>query len=182
MKKVISIFLIILSVLLVTGCVKGGKVKKEKPSFGNCNVFDCIDQLNTSVDLEEANKIIGFKGELLNEGTNYKTYKWYIDNENNEAVQVVFYANSSSISITFSDKDIMNSKIDFSKYNEIKEALNNKKTLKYKDIVDKFKAEGTLIEKTSTTNKYRWVKENGRYINATFNNTTGACTMIFGMI
>lgn len=189
MKKIFGIVVIALAVVSLTGCslIPGQKTNEagkviEKPAKGNCNVFECIKQINLTDDLEKVTKVMGFEGKLLNEGSTYKTYKWVINEEKNEAVQVAFNANSTSISITFSDEDIKNPKVDFSKYDEIKTALNNKEKLTYDDIKSKFNAEGILIEKTSFSTKYRWVNENGGYLNATFGNTTGACSMIIGRI
>lgn len=186
MKKVLGIISLALILVLLTGCGNqktnvNGKAL-EKPAKGNCNVFECIKKLDVSDDLEKAKKIIGFDGELVTEGTNYKVYKWKINPERNEAVQISFYGNSSSISITFSDEDIKSSKVDFSKYEEIKKDMNDKKTVTYEDIAKKFKVDGVLIEKTSYSSRYRWVNEKGGYMNANFNNSTGACTMIIGRI
>lgn len=189
MKKILGIISMALVLVLVTGCslIPGQKTNTngkvlEKPAKGNCNVFECIKKINLTDDLDKVTKVMGFEGNLLNEGSTYKTYKWVINHDKNEAVQVAFNANSTVISITFSDEDIKNPKVDFSKYEEIKTALNNKEKLTYTDIKTKLKADGTLIEKSTLSTRYRWVNENGRYINATFSNSTGACTMIFGMI
>ncbi|MBQ9019172.1 MAG: hypothetical protein IJ097_02530 [Bacilli bacterium] len=188
MKKFKLIALALVSVLLLTGCnlipskTTTTTTKEAKPAKGNCVVFDCIKQLDTKADLETVTKVMGFEGEKINEGNGYTTYKWVIDSDKNEALQAAFYSTSTSISITFSDEDIKNSKVDFSKYDEIKSALNNREKLTYDDIKSKFNAEGTLIEKTSFSTKYRWVNEKGGYLNATFGNTTGACSMIIGRI
>ena len=188
MKKIRLIALLLVSVLLLTGCNllpgQSGETTKnlEKPAKGNCNVFECIKKLDVKDDLAKVNSVMGFEGNKLNEGNGFTTYKWVINKEKNEAVQVVFYTSSASISITFSDDDIKNSKVDFSKYQDIKTAMNNKETVKYDDIKAKFKADGVLIEKTSFSTKYRWVNAEGRYLNATFGNTTGACSMIIGRI
>lgn len=186
MKKILGIISMALVLVLVTGCGLqktnvNGKVL-EKPAKGNCNVFECINKLDTTVNLEEANKTMGFEGKLITEGSNYKVYKWIINSDRNEAVQISFYGNSSSISITFSDEDIKSSKVDFSSYEEIKKDMNDKKAVTYEDIKNKFKVDGVLIEKTSYSSRYRWVNEKGGYINANFNNSTKACTMIMGRI
>ena len=186
MKKVLGIITILVLVILLTGCgtqktsVNGTVL--EKPAKGNCNVFECINKIDTTQKLEEVNKVMGFDGELVTEGTGYKVYKWMINKDRNEAVQITFYGNSSSISITFSDEDIASSKVDFSKYDEIKKAMNNKETITYNHIKEKFKVEGTLIEKTSYSSRYRWVNQKGGYMNANFNNSDGSCTMIMGRI
>lgn len=189
MKKILGIISMALVLVLVTGCslIPGQKTNAngkvlEKPAKGNCNVFECIKKINLTDDLDKVTKVMGFEGNLLNEGSTYKTYKWVINHDKNEAVQVVFYGNSSSISITFSDEDIKSSKVDFSSYEEIKKDMNDKKTVTYEDIKNKFKVDGVLIEKTSYSSRYRWVNEKGGYINANFNNSTKACTMIMGRI
>ena len=180
MKKLLSIVIIL---LLLTGCsLFQKKIPLNKPEYANCNVIDCIRQLDTKMDLNKVNEVIGFEGELVKETTISKTYKWGFNKEKNEELQATFYSKDTAISITFDDNDIKNSRIDFSKYEEIRKALKDKKTLKYEDIKSRFKAEGVLIEKTSSTTKYRWVKEKGKYLNATFNNKLGACIMIIGMI
>ena len=176
MKKTFGIISIILVLLLLTGCTLKNETKE------NYTVFDYIKKLSTKDDLKTINKVMGFEGELINNSTSFKIYKWVINENKNETVQAIFYKDSTSISITFSDQDIKSSKVDFSKYEEIKESINNKEKLKYKDIKSKFKVNGVLVEKTSTETKYRWVNENSKYVNATFNNKTGYCTMISGMI
>jgi hypothetical protein len=189
MKKVFGIAVIALAIVTLTGCslIPGQKTNEagkvlEKPAKGNCNVFECIKKLDTKADLETVTKVMGFEGNKLNEGNGYTTYKWVINKEKNEAVQAVFYTSSTTISITFSDEDIKNPKVDFSKFDEIKKAMNNKETVTYDDVKAKFKADGVLIEKSSFSNKYRWVNEKGGYMNANFSVSSGACSMIMGRI
>ena len=43
-----------------------------------------------------------------------------------------------------------------------------------------FKGEGTLIEKSSFSNKYRWVNGDGGYMDASFSKTSGKCTFAMG--
>ena len=190
MKKVKLLALLLVSVFLVTGCdllpfnqskEANGKVL-EKPAKGNCNVFDCIKKLDTKDNLEKVNKVMGFEGEKEREGSGYTTYKWVIDETKEESVEATFYTSSTSITIKFKDDAIKNSKVDFSDYQSIKTAMNNRETVKYDDFKAKFKTDGVLIEKTSTSNKYRWVNSEGRYLNATFSNSTGACSMVIGRI
>jgi len=187
MKKFKLIALLLVSVLLLTGCdLLPMNKSNNKPAKGNCSVFDCINKISTKDDLAKVTKIMGFDGEKTTEGTGYVIYKWVVNSEKNEAVQVQFYSGASSnysnVSITFSDSDIKNPNVDFSKYEEVKKAMNNKEKLTYKDLKNNFKADGVLIEKTNYSTRYRWVNQKGGYINATFNNSTGYCTMIFGMI
>ena len=189
MKKFKLIALLLVSVLLLTGCSLPFTQSKttstktlEKPAKGNCNVFECIKKLDIKDDLDKVNSVMGFEGEKVREGSGYTTYKWVVDKDKDESVEATFYTSSTSITINFKDDAIKNSKVDFSKYQEIKTAMNNKETVKYEDIKSKFKADGVLIEKTSFSTKYRWVNSEGRYLNATFGNSTGACSMIIGRI
>lgn len=187
MKKVLGIISVLVLVVLLTGCGvtknnNGGTTPTAKPAKGNCNVFDCIKKLDIKDDLAKVNKVIGFEGELLREGSGYTTYEWVIDEDKSESVEATFYSSSATITIRFKDDAIKNAKVDFSGYSDIKTALNNRESLKYEDIKAKFKAEGTLIEKSSFSNKYRWVNAKGGYLDASFGTTSGSCSMIIGRI
>lgn len=181
MKKILGIIIISITVLLLTGCSLF-ESKNDTGIRGNCRVFDCIKKIETTDNLQTINKTMGFNGTLVKEEKAYKIYKWVTNEKKNESLQAVFYSKNTSISITFTDKDIKDKNVDFSQYEEIKRALNNREIVRYSDIKNKFKSEGVLIEKTMYTNKYKWVNKDGKYINATFNNSTNACTMIFGKI
>ena len=187
MKKVLGIISVLVLVVLLTGCGvtknnNGVTTPTAKPAKGNCNVFDCIKKLDINDDLAKVNKVIGFEGELLREGSGYTTYEWVIDEDKSESVEATFYSSSTTITIRFKDDAIKNAKVDFSGYSDIKTALNNRESLKYEDIKAKFKAEGTLIEKASFSNKYRWVNAKGGYLDASFGATSGSCSMIIGRI
>ena len=180
MKKILGIIIISVTVLLLTGCSLFEK--NESGIRGNCSVFDCIKKIEITDNLKTINQVMGFEGTLEKEEKDYKIYRWVTNEKKNESIQAVFYAKNTSISITFTDKDIKDKNVDFSQYEEIKRMLNNRETIKYKDISAKFNAEGVLTEKTAYSDKYRWVNKDGQYINATFSNGSGACTMIFGKV
>ena len=185
MKKVLRIITMALVLVLLTGCGvtksnNGATTPVEKPAKGNCNVFDCIKKLDIKDDLATVNKVMGFNGEVVREGTGYSTYEWVIDEDKNEKVEATFYSTSTTISISFKDEAIKNSKVDFSKFDEIKKAMNNKETVTYDDVKAKFGADGVLTEKSSFSNKYRWVNDKGGYMTANFGTETGKCTMIIG--
>ena len=188
MKKVLGIAVIALAVVTLTGCSltpsksNGSNTPVEKPAKGNCNVFDCIKKLDIKDDLAKVNKVMGFEGELVREGNGYNTYKWVINEDKDEKVEATFYSSSTTISISFKDEAIKNAKVDFSKFDEIKKAMNNKETVTYDDVKAKFGADGVLVEKSSFSNKYRWVNAKGGYMNASFGLTSGACSMIMGRI
>lgn len=186
MKKILGIITMALVVVLLTGCSlipgKQGANEKtlSKPAKGNCNVFDCIKKLDTKDNLEKVNKVIGFDGEVVREGDGYTTYKWEINE--NDKVEATFYSSSTTISISFDDDAIKNSKVDFSKFDEIKKAMNNKEKVTYDDVKKKFGADGVLVEKSSFSNKYRWVSEKGAYMTANFSVSDNTCSMIIGRI
>ena len=183
MKKLKVFALLLVTVLLLTGCgtqQNSSKVEEKEKSKGNCKVVDCIKKLDIKDDLEKVNKVIGFEGKLTLEGDTYKVYEWALND--NDTVKVSFYSSSTTISISFKDELIKNSKTDFSKYDEIKTAMKAGQTVTYDDVKKKFGTEGTLIEKSSFSNKYRWVNDKGGYLDATFGLTSGKCTMIIGRI
>ena len=183
MKK-LTVLIITLSVLfLLTGCVKNtskNESKKTQKDKGNCKILDCINKIDVKDSLDKVNETMGFDGEKKTEGDGYTTYKWALNDY--ESVEVTFYTNSSNIKINFNDNLIQSDKVDFSKYNEVSKALKAGETITYDDIKKKFKDSGTLVEKTSSTNKYRWVNSEGGYLNANFSITSGKCSMIIGRI
>ena len=190
MKKVFGIAAIALAVVSLTGCSliptknNSGSVNTpvEKPAKGNCNVFDCIKKIDINDNLEKVNKVMGFEGEKTTETSSYSTYKWVINADKDEEVEVTFYSTSANIKISFKDDAIKNSKVDFPKFDEIKKAMNNRETVTYDDVKAKFGADGVLVEKSSFSNKYRWVNAKGGYMNGNFSLSSGACTMIMGRI
>ena len=185
MKKIVAItFCLLISVFLLTGC---GKKNTEnnisnntaKASKGNCDVFTCIEKASTDAKLEDINKLIGFEGKLLREGSGWNTYEWELNDE--DSVEVTFFSTSTSIKINFKDDRIKNSKVDFSKYSEVKAALNS--GISYDEVKAKFGGvDGTLVEKSSSGLKYRWVKTTGEYLNGNFNTSKTKCSMIIGRI
>lgn len=86
MKKKILIWFIcaILALGITTGCNlnkdtdNGSKNNKsaKKESKGKCDVFECINKINTDSTLDKVNKIIGFEGEYI--GKNYEVYYWQL--------------------------------------------------------------------------------------------------------
>ena len=185
MKKIVTLTIcLLLSVFLLTGCGKKNGTtntsnQAAKPSKGNCDIFTCIEKASTDAKLEDINKLIGFDGELLREGSGWNTYEWKLNDE--DSVEVTFYSTSTTIKINFNDDRIKNSKVDFSKYSEVKAALNS--GISYDEVKAKFGGvDGTLVEKSSSGNKYRWVKTTGEYLNGSFNKDKTKCSMIIGRI
>lgn len=159
----------------------GTKVEESKKTKGNCDVFECIQKIETDNTLEEVNNLVGFDGEKTNEGNGWITYDWEITEDS--TLSVTFYESSSTcnVEIEFDDDLIKNKKVDFSKYEEVKSALQKGETLTYDDLKEKFGGvDGTLIEKSTGSNRYKWVNSQGGYLNVSFSNQTKKCTMIMG--
>lgn len=191
MKKLFKItFCLLLTLVLFTGCdlvktntknetKKEEKVEEKSKSKGKCDVFECIKKASTDASYEDMNKLIGFEGEELRSGDGWKTYTWKLNDD--ESVEVTFYSTSNSIKINFDDETIKNKKVDFSKYDEIKKAMNNREDVSYATMKEKFGGvEGTLVEKSSTGYKYRWVNSEGGYLNANFDKDKTRCSMVIG--
>ena len=183
MKKLAVIIMTLSTIILLTGCGKtaskntSDKTQKDK---GNCKILECINKIDVKDNLDKVNETMGFEGEKTNEGDGYTTYKWALNDY--ESVEVTFYTSSSNIKINFNDNIIQSDKVDFSKYDEVSKSLKAGDTVTYDDLKKKFKDSGTLVEKSSSTNKYRWVNSEGGYLNANFSVTSGKCSMIIGRI
>lgn len=188
MKRKIWILTFTLLLVITTGCGKEKEIETETntginsnstvetSSKGKCSVMECIQQINYTNTLEEVNKIIGFDGELTDE--NYDIYYWKLSE--NSGVKVAWY-NSPRATITadFDRTILSNSKVYFSKYDElqpkIKEGITYDEFKKYIGGTD-----GNITEKTSLSTKYTWVDSNGGYLTASFSNSDSKCTFASG--
>ena len=174
MKKIISLFLILSIVLLLTGCHSKKEIKKEKAK-GKCKITECINLIGINDNLEKVNEIIGFEGKENKDNT----YIWKLTS--NQKIEVVFN-DTNSIKIKLLDETIKNKKTSFKKYESIEKKLKDGETIKIDDLNKIFKSKGILIEKTSTTEIYKWVDEEDSYLEATINATNGKCYRIKGLI
>lgn len=185
MKKILLFLVVAVCAVTLTGCGKSSSEagssssSKEITSKGNCNVFECIEKTTGKDTLEDMNKLIGFEGTVLREGTGWKTYKWELNDT--DSVETTFYSTSTATKINFKDDRIKNNKVDFSKYNELKKALNNRESVSYDKVKELFGGQdGTLVEKDNSSVKYRWVNSEGGYLNVSFNADKTKCTMVMG--
>lgn len=163
---------------LVTGCNDTSEMKKEEEVSkvqGNCEVRECIELITTDNTVEEINEIIGFTGEKSDYSDKYT---WKLTDK--DSITLDKSTNSAILQATINKETIQNDGVDFSSYNEIKEALNKGKTVTYKEMVEKLGGvEGTLAGRTSTSDRYIWVDKNARTFGATFSNKKdGKCTII----
>ena len=192
LSKLLAVsFCLLLAIVVTTGCDSkksessnennSSENNKKSDSKGKCTVFECIEKAETDDSLEDINDLIGFEGEVLREGDGYKTYEWKLNDK--ESVEVTFYKTSTSIKIRFDDDSIKSKKVDFSKFDEIKKALNKGEAVSYDDVKEKFGGvDGTMVEKSSSGYTYRWVNSKGGYMRANFNSAKTKCSMIMGMV
>lgn len=189
MKRKIGISFLCLAFLLslATGCGKEENSTQENNQKENevadTKIFEYLDKIEITDNLEKVNEVVGFDGTLDNEGNGWKKYTWKITE--NTSLIVTFYESSKKcdIKLDFDDELIKNDKVDFSKYEEVSKALKGGEKLTYEDIKEKFGGvDGTQIEKGYVSNKFRWVNSNGGYLNATFSTSSGKCTTIIGRI
>ena len=118
------------------------------------------------------------KGNLTDE--QYNIYYWELTEET--GISVTYYSGTKgNIKVDIDKKLLKNSKVDFSKYEELRTKINDGIT--YEEFVTYVGGvEGTLVEKGSITNKYIWVDEDDSYLNASFSSSSNKCTFISGMI
>lgn len=176
MKKKITIVITIIIIGLLAGCNSNNEKIKIKT---NCKIFDCLNKIKPENTIEEINKIIGFDGELTDE--KYKIYNWQLNEK--ESIQVAYYSSDKAqIKIKYDKDDLKDKKVDFSKYEKIRDNLKKGVKYTYEDLVKEFKTKGKLTAKSSITKKYTWVSENGSYLTATISNENNRCTALIGKV
>lgn len=184
-KIILGAFFLGIAALLVTGCDANKQNKKqeqqsveEKPK-GNCTVFECINQIEITDNLEKINTTIGFEGKEIKSDTGWKKYEWKISSDEN--VEVIFYeTGKNDIKINFRNDTIKSKKVDFSGFDEMKKQITDGTEIKYNQIKESFKTDGTLVEKNNSTNIYRWVSEDDGYLNVSFSTINGRVTYVKG--
>lgn len=191
MKKketIIGVVVAILVAIAVAAYLMGGNNSNEgtdskvsKNTKGNHDVFECIDLISTENTVEEINDIIGFEGECTDEEN--KVYVWELSDDTSVRVQYSKYSSSpeASIEINFPSKAIANDKVDFSKFDEIKKAMNTRDSITYDEFVEKVGGvQGTLKYKSKGTLRYEWDRPDGGYLTGTFNESNKKCTFASG--
>lgn len=181
-KKVLGLIVGVLVVGTLTGCGKGNESTLDNgtklESKGKCVATECIKQIKIENTVEEINDIIGFDGELTDE--KYNKYYWELSEDT--GIEVTYYSSNKGTIEVDIDRDLLaNKNVSFSRYDElqpkIKEGITYDEFKTYVGNVD-----GTLIEKSSISNKYVWVAKDGSYLNGTFSNSSGKCTFASGMV
>lgn len=180
-NKILLGFMSLVLALGLTGCGKSnsnGGAKEE--SKGNCTVFECMKKIDAKNTVEEINKIIGIDGELTSEGEKSNIYKWALSEETSITVQYFTTTNNATVSANYPNK-LVSKKADFSKYDEIKKALQSGDSLTYDEFVKKVGGvQGVITQKSSSSITYYWMNSNGGYLTAYFSLKTGKCTMATG--
>ena len=170
---------------LATGCsskkLDSTKGKDEEPAKeekkGNCTIVECMKSIEITNSVEDIDNIIGFKGEPISEGST--TYVWRFTDTTK--IEYKPSDGQGSISATIDRNTIKDKKVDFSKYSEIKELLNNGTSLTYDEFKEKVGGvEGTVVGKSSLSKRYTWVNAQGGYLTASFSEKTGKCTIVTG--
>lgn len=181
-KKILGFVCGVLIIGTLTGCgnntTNTGEDNKNATSKGNCTAVECIKKIEPENTVEQINNIIGFNGELTDE--KYQKYYWKLSE--NTGVEVTYYSSAKgTIKIDYDREALVNKKVDFSRYSELKDKINDGIT--YDDFILYIgNVDGTIIEKSSYSTKYVWVSSDGGYLNGIFSNSTGKCTLASGMI
>lgn len=197
-KFILKIVSVILCGVLVLFGLAGCGANKEESNDSNNNiaekqeaekalkVFEYIEEIELKSTVKEINKKLGIEAEVEEEKNDkgevsYTTYTWKISDK--ASLIATSYKKDSiyNFKVEIDDSLIRNENVDFSKYDEISSALKNSKTITY----EKFKetiggVDGNLVEKSSSSNVYRWVNSDGGYLRATFSNSSNKCTFVSG--
>lgn len=176
---------------LVTGCDKSSndsndskskkKVveKSENKVKTKCEFYECIDKIEPENTVEEVNNIIGIDGVLTDEKYNFYEYDFGDDKK----IILKFYSSDkSTIVVEYDKKDLKNNKVTLEKLSDLKARINDGIT--YEDFKKEVGGvDGTLVEKSTLSNKYVWVTKNEGYVSASFSNSgsrKGTCTFFSG--
>lgn len=188
-RNLLAILSAVLVVGLLTGCgaakneSNNGSNNNNEPTTttqsikGNCRSLDCIKQIEVDSSIDAINSIMGFEGELKDEKN--EVYIWNINDD--EYIKVQFYkSKASTITASYDKNSLKNSSVDFSRYNELKPKISS--GIKYDEFITYIgNVDGTLIEKSSFSNKYIWVNAEGGYLNGSFSQKDNQATFVSGM-
>lgn len=187
-KLLLSLLSFALVITLVTGCdktsddsnnskSKGETAEKSKNSVKTkCEFYKCIDEIKPENTVEEVNKIIGIEGVLTDEEYNFYEYDFGDDKK----ITLKFYSSDkSTIVVDYNKKDLKNNKVTLENLSDLKSRINDGIT--YEDFKKEVGGvDGTLIEKSTLSDKYVWVTKNEGYVTASFSNSKGTCTFFSG--
>lgn len=188
-KKILLGIILLMMIVTFTGCGAkkgdvntntGSKTATKQKIKGNCEVRECIKQLEVTDTLEQVNEKMGFEGKLDKEAETYTIYKWEVTKDSYVEIQ---FSNvgKSTIKIEFNEDEVANSNLDLSKFDEMKSII-SKGDMTYEKFCEMVgNVEGTLVEKSSFSNKYLWYKSSANYLNGTFSASSNKCTFVSGL-
>lgn len=165
----------LLVISLLTGCTND-KSKSEKETeenmVNNCELFDCLNQIEPDDSITKIDEVIGIKGET-NEYS--KNITWKLNNK--ESITLTYAGDEPILQANYDRADIQNETNDFHLANEITEMLNDGKKLTYNDVKEMIGSEeGTLSIKMASSKTYAWVDKDNQVFKATFKNgKNGKC-------
>ena len=183
-KLLVVTFMCMLSLFLVTGCaskttkdeVKKDDTKETSKLKAKCSALECIKKIEPENTVEEVNEIVGVEGKLTSE--EYNIYEYDLGND--EKITLKYYSGTKATIIADYDRDsLADKKVDLSNLQVLKSKVSAGITY------DEFKNEiggsdGTLIEKSSTSNKYVWVSKKGGYVTGSFRIRDNKCSFFSG--
>ncbi len=182
-KLLVALLSLVLLIGFTTACDKK-EVSKEKETKteekdelkAKCSALECIKKIEPTNTVEEVNKIVGVDGVLTDEKYNFYEY----DLGDDEKITLKYYSGTKATIVADYDEDeLANKKVDLSKLQELKSKVSSGITY------DDFKKEiggvdGTLIEKSDTSNRYIWVSKKGGNVKATFRVSDNMCSFFTG--
>ena len=185
LTKIVLLILILCLTVALSGCGMSKKTEEdgaiesstevatEDTSKKDLVAFEYMDKLSPENTVEEINEIIGFEGELTDE--KYNEYTWNITDDTK--ITATYYSSkTATIKIDIDNKLLKDDKADLSCAKDLKAEINSTNGITYDDFVSKIGTNGYIVEKSSSSTKYKWVNKNGGYLTGTFSNSSGKCT------
>ena len=164
--KTVRLFLVIIFLLIISGCKKENVLSNND----NCDVTNCLDVIDWNNSVSEINDIIGVEGTLID--ATYNEYHWKISND--FSVYVDF--TNKEIREEFNNASLINKKVDFTKYENIKRLVDDDSSITYEEVVEMLNnVDGVLIRKSVDSVDYIWVDDNSEYLQATFSQDSSKC-------
>ena len=187
MKNITKLFAgVICLMIMVTLTVGCGGTSGSK-SKGKCEVFECVEKINTEGTIDDINKLIGFDGKVTSQseaGSSYswKLYRWDLTEDDAIEVRYNDSLNTISVEAIYSRDSLKNKKVNFSNVKTEMKAINSKDGLKFEDVKKIVGGvDGNLVKKDSTTLTYTWYNAEGGSFTARFSTSSGKCTSYNGV-
>lgn len=177
LKKILFSFTSVFMIFGLVGCGSSNDDTTAKvDTKGKCDVFECIEIINTDDSYEQVVSKIGFEGEYT--GTDTERYYWELSEDT--GIEIYFFDSGSTISIDFPN-NLISKRANFSKWDEIESKVDSKDGLTYDELVNLLgNVQGVLTDKKSHSVTYKWLDADGGYISAIFDSDTMKCTWISG--